>query len=252
MRKFVVGILSMLILLLFTTPGITQKMTWTTKSKAAKSLAEKGAAHYLNAEFERSYADFSEALKLDPDFTVALVFMSNLTRGESRKAYSQKAMKSAANKTEGEKLFASTLDEKSTAESRRDTWAKLHTMFPDGAMLGSIYVQSRATPDERFAAAQEYIKKFPNEPSMYNTIGYYYMLEKKDNAMAKQNLEKYVSMYPDGSNPYDSMGEFYLNTGDTTNSEKYYKMSLEKYPFTTSSLNALQKITDSKKKMDSK
>ena len=130
----------------------------------------------------------------------------------------------------------------------RSNLALTWLMFPDGAMLGNIYVQTRATPEEQFAAAQDFIKKFPDQPSMYNTIGYYYMLNKKDNAMAKQNFEKYISMYPDGSNPYDSMGDFYLTTGDTTNSEKYYKLSLEKYPFTTSSLNALQKINDSKKK----
>src|SRR5689334_15691758 len=105
-------------------------------------------------------------------------------------------------------------------------------MFPDGEIVGSIYVQTRATPEERFAAAQEYIKKFPNQPAMYNTIAYYYMLDKKDNAMAKQNFEKYIALYPDGSNPYDSMGEYYLDTGDTANAEKYYNMSLEKYPFT--------------------
>ena len=121
-------------------------------------------------------------------------------------------------------------------------------MFPDGAMLANIYVQTRATPEERFAAAQDFIKKFPDQPSMYNTIAYYYMLDKKDNALAKQNLDKYLSLYPEGSNPYDSMGEYYLNTGDTANAEKYYKMSLEKYPFTSSSIAALQKIEDSKKK----
>jgi len=248
MRKIIVSIFSMLVLLLFTTSGIAQKMTWTTKSKAAKDLAMKGADHYMNAEFAQAYDDFAGALKLDPDFTVALVFMSNLTTGETRKTYSQKALKSAENKTEGEKIFASTLDEKATPESRRDIWAKLHTMFPDGEMIGNGYVNTRATPDEQFAAAQEFIKKFPDQPSMYNTIAYYYMLNKKDNAMAKQNFEKYISMYPDGSNPYDSMGEFYLNTGDTTNSEKYYKLALEKYPFNNSSLNALEKMANAKKK----
>ena len=246
MRKFTAGILCMLILL-FTVPGISQKMTWTTKSDAAKELAGKGADHYMNAEFEQAYNDFSGALKLDPDFTVALVFMSNLTRGETRKAYAQKAVKSAENKTEGEKLFASTTVEKDTT-ARRMIWAKLHSMFPDGAMIGDFYVQTRPTPEERFKAAQDYIKKFPDEASMYNNIAYYYLQNKKDNAMAKQNFEKYMSMYPDGSNPYDSMGEFYLDTGDTVNAEKYYKLSLEKYPFTTSSINALQQIADNKKK----
>jgi TolA-binding protein len=44
------------------------------------------------------------------------------------------------------------------------------------------------------------------------------------------------------------MGEFYLNTEDTTSAEKYYKMALEKYPFNSSSVDALQKINDAKKK----
>lgn len=247
MRKFIGVILSFIILFL-AVPGISQTMTWTTKSKPAKELASSGAKHMMNAEFAQAYDDFSNAVKLDPDFTVALAFMSNLTTGETRKAYAAKTLQSAANKTEGEKLFASLVDEKSTQESRRDTWAKLHTMFPDGKMIGDLYVQTRATPEERFAAAQDFIKKFPDEPSMYNTIGYYYMLEKKDNDMAKQNFEKYIAMYPDGYNPYDSMGEFYLNTGDTTNAAKYYKMSLEKYPFNNSSITALQKIEEAKKK----
>jgi len=246
MRKFIWSILFMLVL--FTVPCISQKMTWTTKSKEARELATKGSNHYMNAEFERAYWDFSEAVRLDPDFTVALVFMANLSRGEARKAYAQRALKSAENKTEGEKLFASAVDEKATPESRRDIVAKLHTMFPDGAMLGNFYVQTRATPDEQFAAAQEYIKKFPNEPAMYNTIAYYYLINKKDTAMARQNFEKYISMYPEGSNPYDSMGEFYLNIGDTANAEKYYRLSLEKYPFTNSSVNAVQKFEENKKK----
>ncbi|HEV2833631.1 MAG TPA: hypothetical protein VGW31_16745, partial [Hanamia sp.] len=235
MKKIMTSIVSMLILLLFTTQGFSQKMTWTTKSEAARDLAMKGATHFMNAEFEQAYANFSEAVKLDPDFTVALVFMSNLARGESSKEYARKALQSAGNKTEGEKLFASLATEGNTAETRRGIFEKLHTMFPDGALLGTFYVNTRATPEERFAAAQEYIKKFPDQPSMYNTIAYYYMLDKKDLDMAKQNLEKYMSMYPEGCNPYDSMGEYYLNAGDTANAEKYYRMALEKYPFFNSS-----------------
>ncbi len=250
MRKFNVSIF-LLVLLLFTATAISQKMTWTTKSKAAKDLASKGVDHLMNAEFEQAYQDLSEAVKLDPDFTVALAFMTNLTVGQTRKDYAQRTLKSAANKTAGEKLFASLADEKATQESRRETWAKLHTMFPDGAMIGHFYVITR-TPEESFAAAQDYIKKFPDQPGMYNNLAYFYLQNKKDTAMAKQYFEKYIAMYPNGANPYDSMGEFYLDTGDYANSEKYYKMALEKYPFTNSSINALQKMKDEKKTSDSK
>lgn len=247
MRKIIFGF-GCLCLLLITLPGIAQKMTWTTKSDAARDLAISGAHHLMNVEFPLAYNDLSQALKLDPDFTDALVLMSNLNYGQTRKDFAERAMKSAADKTEGEKMFASLLDTSLKQAQRQDIWAKLHTMFPDGAFIGHIYVISRSDKDESFNAAQEYIKKFPDEPGMYNIIAYYYLQNKKDTAMAKQYFEKYLSLYPDGCNPYDSMGEFYLDTGDTANAKKYYRMALEKYPFYNSALNALQKINAEQKK----
>jgi len=256
MRKIIVGILGLLAMSFFSVPSFSQMksagktMTWTTSSEAAKTLASTGAEHLMNAEFELAYEDLTAAVKLDPNFTVALTFLTNLTTGASQKSYAQRAQSSASNKTEGEKLFASLTNEKNTQEQRREIWSKLHTMFPDGGMIGHFYVLTRATPDEQFAAAQEYMKKFPDSGPMYNTLAYYYLTSKKDNAKAKECFEKYIALYPDGYNPYDSMGEYYLLTGDMENSKKYYSMSLEKYPFNRSSLNALQKMADDKKKSD--
>lgn len=223
-------------------------MTWTTKSDEAKKLASEGADYFMNIEFPQAYEKFKQALKLDPDFTVALVFMTNLTRGDVKKEYAQRAIKSAETKTEGEKLFASMVKEGATPEANRDVWEKLHNMFPDGGMIGNFYVVTRATPEERFKAAQDYIAKFPKNACMYNTLAYYYMLDKKDMAKAKECFEKYIELYPGGYNPYDSMGEYYLTAGDTENSKKYYTMAVEKYPFSTSSVEALQKINDNAKK----
>ena len=247
MRKFSRSIMCMLFLLL-TIPGISQKMTWTTKSEEAKDLAGSGSKHFMNAEFAQAYNDFSAALKLDPDFTIVLAFMTNLTTGETQKMYAKKTLESAGNKTDGEKLFASLVDEKNKRAERADIVAKLHTMFPDGAMIANLYVQTRAKPEDQLTAAGEYLKKFPDEPSGYNTMGYMNLQVKKDTAAAKQLFEKYITMYPDGCNPYDSMGEFYLDAGDTANAEKYYKMALEKYPFNISSVEALEKIEAAKKK----
>ncbi len=254
MRKIITGFMSFVILVLFACQGIAQnkKMEWTTKSKEAKELALSGAHHMMNIEFEQAYADFSAALKLDPDFTEPLVFMTNLNRGKTRDAYAERAQKSAVKKTAGEKLFASLADSSNTPDQRRNIWAKLHEMFPEGEMLSHYYAITRATPEERFAAAQDFIKKFPNSPAMFNTIGYYYMQDKKDNDMAKKSFEKYIELYPDGTNPYDSMGEYYTTVGDEENAKKYYSIALEKYPLNNSSLTALQKIQDGKKNNDSK
>lgn len=250
MKKGFTILATTLALLLFTSVAIAQKktMTWTTKSEKAKELAGKGAHHMMNIELEQAYVYFKQALDLDPDFTVALVFMANLTNGATKKAYSAKAVKSAANKTEGEKIFASLQDTGATRDSRRETWAKLYNMFPDGKMISLYYLFTRATPAEQFTVGQEMLKKFPDEACFYNIMAYLYLQEKKDTATAKTYFEKYIAMYPDGANPYDSMGEFYFLTGDMANSEKYYTMALEKYPFTTSSIDKLKEIAAAKEK----
>ena len=255
MKKNLVGMLCMLGFLLFTTTAYTQvqtasqkntvgqkKMTWTTTSDKAKEFASQGACQSMNIEFSQAYEDFKAALKLDPDFTVALVFMANLTTGATQKAYAERAIKSAEGKTAGEKLFASTVAPGNTPESNREVWAKLHDMFPDGGMIGLYYVFSRATPAEQFTAAQDYMKKFPDEAAIYNILAYLYMQEKKDTATAKTYFEKYVQMHPDGCNSYDSMGDYYFMVRDMENSEKYYKLSLEKYPFNSSSSQRLKEI----------
>ncbi len=254
MRRIITCFTAIVSLALFTYQCMAQdkKMTWTTSSAEAKELALSGAHHMMNIELELSYSDFSAALKLDPDFTIPLVFMTNLNRGATRNAYAERAQKSAANKTDGEKLFASLIDSTKTAVQRKEIWSKLHSMFPDGEMLAHFYVVTRDTPEESFTAAQDYIKQFPNSPAMYNILGYYYLQNKKDNDMAKKNFEKYIQLYPGGTNPYDSMGEYYVTIGDTENAKKYYSMALEKYPLNNSAITALRKMADEKTKNDSK
>lgn len=240
-----------MLLLLFCTITLlaqSQTMTWTTKSEKAKELALKAGTYMKNFETAQAYDLFSQALQLDPDFTVALYFMANLSFGETKKYYSDKALKSSANKTEGEKLFVSTLKAENTPESNRQTWEKLHNMFPEGTIINLYYVLTRATTAEQFKAGEEYLKKFPEEPTIYNMMGYMHIQDKKDTVAAKAFFEKYIKLYPEGCNPYDSMGEYYFIIGDMANSEKYYKMALEKYPFNSSSIDKLKEIKASKDK----
>ena len=251
MKKNFFTLLGILAFSLFTITANAQKktMTWTTTSEAAKTLCGEGTDLFFNIDFAQAYDKMNAALKLDPDFTVALVFMTNLTRGELQKKYRERVTKSLKGKTEGEKLFASTAEEGSTPEKNRETFAKLYKMFPDGSMLGANFVFSRENPEEQFKACEEYHKKFPKEAWVYNIMGYYYMQEKKDMVKAKEYFQKYMDAYPDGCNPFDSMGEYYFNNGDMENSAKYYRMALDKYPFNISSINKLADIRTIPSKM---
>src|SRR5436190_9358114 len=103
MRKMFPALTMMLLCTLAMNNGYSQKkdtkqpsqlktMTWTTKSEAAKKLADEGSNDFMNIERPQAYEKFKQALDIDPNFTVALVFMSNLTEGETKKAYSKRAL----------------------------------------------------------------------------------------------------------------------------------------------------------------
>ena len=239
-----------LALLLLVTAAQSQNKTMklSTKSGKARELASKGLTHMMNLEGPQAYEYVKQAVELDPDFTFAQVLMANLSSGSVKKQFSANALKSSANKSEGEKMLVTLLDTGMSEDSRRDVWARLYTMFPDDKMVGIYYVFTRATPAEQLTITEQLVKKFPNEAALYNIMGYLYLQEKKDTTTAKTYFEKYITMYPEGSNPYDSMGEFYLLTGDMDNSEKYYKLALEKYPFNSSSRDKLKEINAAKEK----
>lgn len=241
---------SLLFLLFFLNQGIAQKktMTWTTSSKEAREFAGKGAGHMMNIEFAQAYQQFERALELDPDFTVVLALMANLSTGETKKKYAERAFASAKNKTEGEQLFVKLVTPGNKQADNQKIWADLHEMFPDGSFIGFFYTTSRPTPEEQLVAAEEYYKKFPDVAPIHNILGYMYLQVKKDNATAKKHFEKYIELYPTGCNPYDSFGEFYFITGDMDNAEKYYRIALEKYPFNTSSIEKLNEIRTAKSK----
>lgn len=254
MKQKLISLLGIL-LLSFTFSSLeAQKktMTWTSSSEKAVELTSQGVKYFLNIEFARAYEKFNSALELDPDFTVALVLMSNVTNGETRKYYAAKALKSSMNKTEGEKLFASTVQDSITNEKARPIFEKLKNMFPDGNMLAAFYVFTNNNPDDQYKECEAYKLKYPDQAWVNNIMAYYHMQQKKDFVKAKKYFDMYIAAYPDGSNPYDSMGEYYFTKGDMENSEKYYKLALEKYPFNNSSINKLREINDAKKKVDSK
>lgn len=252
MKKNFATLMGVLALLLFTFAGITQKtLPPGTKSKSARELVRQGTERMKNIEFAQAYDLFQQAVAVDPDCTVALTVMSNLSTGQAKKDYGARAQKSAAKKSEGEKLFTSLVGEGIPDSVNRISWEKLREIYPDDDLVNLYYAFSRATPSEQLTAVEDYTKKFPNDAAGYNMLGYLAMQVKKDTALAKTYFEKYIQMYPQGCNPYDSMGEFYFMTGDMANSEKYYKMALEKYPFNISSLDKLKEIKAANEKIKS-
>jgi len=246
MRNFFLKTIGFTLLALITSQVFAQDIKWTVNKKARPYVA-KGIGYIMNNENEMAYPEFQKAVMFDPNSTIALYYLATITAGNVSDNYSRRAKQSLADKTDGEKLFFTLLDTTLNQKEKSDLFEKLHTMYPGSALLSGYYSFTRGSDEKRFVATQEMIKQFPNEGTAYNNLGYLYMNYKKDMRMAKQSFEKYIALYPDGCNAYDSMGEYYLNNGDYTNARKYYQMALEKYPFYTNSIIKLNEISKAEK-----
>ena len=58
----------------------------------------------------------------------------------------------------------------------------------------------------------------------------------------KEYFEKYIETYPNGHNPYDSMGEFYFNEGDMEKAKSFYLKAIEMYPSVSNAKEMVRKI----------
>ena len=225
---------------LFSLAVPAQEFKWETKSDEARGLAKQGMKHLVNVELEMAYDKFQEALELDPDFTAAQVCIGVLSFGAKKAEWAAKAKQSSANKSAGEKLFASLLEAKDD-RGRHEIWKKLVAMYPKEPFVEFSLHSSDPDSVRSRNSLLAFTKKYPDRPEAYNILGYLY-LNMKDQATARTYFEKYIQLYPDGYNPYDSMGEFYFLTGDMENSRKFYTMALERYPFCVSSLRKMEEL----------
>jgi cyclase len=98
------------------------------------------------------------------------------------------------------------------------------------------------------AAIEQYHKLKQDQPDAYdftegqlNMLGYQLMW--RDMVEAAVGVFKLnIAVYPESANPYDSLGELYMNTGEDELAIKYYKKALEVNPNTPSAIDALKRL----------
>jgi CubicO group peptidase (beta-lactamase class C family) len=74
-----------------------------------------------------------------------------------------------------------------------------------------------------------------------NALGYK-LLGSKMNAEAVQIFELYTTEYPSSSNAFDSLGDAYKQSGDTTNAIRSYEKALQLDPTNLNSINMLKRL----------
>jgi CubicO group peptidase (beta-lactamase class C family) len=87
----------------------------------------------------------------------------------------------------------------------------------------------------------EQMEKYEFNPSQLNSLGYQLLGENRyDDAIEIFKLN--VNTYPEDANAYDSLGEAYMNNGQTDLAIKNYARSLELNPDNTNAVNMLEKL----------
>lgn len=228
---------------------------WTGEDEIANEMVWRGMWHLMNIEREKAYAFFEAAVGQDPSLFAPHVALAWMSEGDKKAHHTSEAKRLVEGKNEPSRLFVSLLDvpEGKDAKAKyRAIWKKMHEVAPDGDFVYFQYILSMDDPKAQIAELEKLAERLKTkergDAHVHNILGYLYY-DIGDKEKAKMHFEKYMELYPDGYNSYDSMGEFYLNEGNLEKALAYYKKAREHYP---SAVSANNKIEEIEAKMDEK
>jgi Tfp pilus assembly protein PilF len=241
---------------LFSQETESQYIEWRGNDTIANAMVWQGINHLMNIENEKAYTFFEAAVAKDPSLFAPHVVLANLSWGDKREHHKAEAKKMVEGKNEVSKLYVSILDidrkASDAADQWRSKWKKMYELAFEGRFVHYNYARSLEDIDARIAELEKLAgileKSGSNNGHVHNLLGYTYYT-KGDKEKAKMHLDKYLELWPNGYNSYDSMAEYFMNEGDMENALAYYKKARKHYP---GAMNAANKIKEIEAKMSDK
>jgi len=198
-------------------PSSAALMTITSKSSPAVEHFRKGESLFFNVRTTEAANEFSEALKLDPDFVLAHVFHGQSVPGPEGLKELEVAAAGASGLPEAERLFveAALADRRGESAKRRELATRLTQAAPGDwrshNMLGFFLLD-----EHKFADAIPSLRKAtelnPQAGSAYNLLGYA-ALRQGDTGGAIAAFTEYARAMPQEPNAQDSLGEALMAAG---------------------------------------
>ena len=231
-------------------------MQWTSESDEAKNSFNTGMWQLYNLEWEQANDSFSNAIEQDKSFALAYAmrarthfFMQNQTAAAEDL---EVAVSMSLNASAEEKKMILSLynDNELGTSSFNQVVERLVRMYPDGSFLRfeSIFAtMSEIGPDMILRRGKDLYSMNPNFTPALNIMGYAYM-QKDEMDLAKQTFQEQVRRQSGKANPYDSLGDYYLEVNDNEMALKYFeqssKMGLKASESKVDSLNTLLEKED--------
>jgi tetratricopeptide (TPR) repeat protein len=210
------------------------KLPVTTASQVAAHSFESGMVHYENHRWNLALDDWNQAIKLDPNFAQAYVWICFTTADPAEEARDRAKAKALMNRvTPGEQLLIRWMAD--SHENYVEGIAAMNdmlAMFPNDKRLNFLVGYWLYRQDQ-----YEFSKKLtmralaedPNYATCYNQLGYIYS-RLGDIDKALEFTAKYVELLPDQPNPHDSYGEMLRFAGRYDEALQQYRLALKVDP----------------------
>src|SRR5258706_1248231 len=206
----------------------------TSKSTEAIDHFKKGRDLADNQRNAEAAQEFGQALKLDPDFVLAMIYHGSVTPAPDGIKEMEQASTKAASLSKQEQLFISAM-----AASRQNNFAKAEDAWKQAAeaLPSDWRVQmalgSQLFFGEKYGEAIDALNKANaingNAGPAYNMIGYSH-LNQGEGAHAVDALKKYASLLPNEPNPQDSLGEALMAQGQFADAEAAFQKAISLSP----------------------
>jgi tetratricopeptide (TPR) repeat protein len=206
----------------------------TSKSPEAIDHFRKGRDFADNVRQADAQSELDQALKLDPDFPLALAYRGSVIPGPEGLKDIEQASAKAGSTSKGEQLFIN-----ATLAGRRGEFAKSEDLWTQAAeaapgdwrvhMSRGFQLGFSEKYDAQIEAMKRAIALNPNAGPAYNQLGYAYLAQ-GNAAAAVEPLKKYASLAPGEPNPQDSLGEALLANGQFAEAEEAFRKAVSLSP----------------------
>lgn len=214
-------------------PGAPARLPVTTSSPAAARVFESAMVHYENHRWNLALNDWNQAIKLDPKFAQAYVWISLTTADPAEESRDRTKAKSLINTvTPGEQFlirWMAGVHENRYVEgivAMNDMLA----MFPHDKRLNFMVGYWLFRWQDEYEVAKRLTLRAladdPNYATCYNQLGYLYS-RTGDFDKALEYTAKYIEFLPNEPNPHDSYGEMLRFAGRYQDALEQYRIALK-------------------------